>query len=237
MRRGIQSLMCCVLLLTGVACAPESPTAFVQGNVPLDGECVASEDTEKLFLSGTYDVSPGSDGSCDVPYRLALLVSSFLRSNSDTDLGRAEPNILRVHSAEVKLMNLQRQTLLFEEAQLPNPFLVTTGGILEPSSGTEPANGIAFVEVIPIAYAPYLGDFVNDQILAEVQLFGTTTGDVDVDFQPWVYPVDICDGCLTFCASVFSQAEMGGPSLDEFTEGTCRDNAGADDRICVDSGC
>jgi hypothetical protein len=171
-----------------------------------------------------------------------LRINSSLRAGNDPDLGRAEPNFLRVHSAEVKIMNLQKQPILFEDEEevLPNPFLVTTGGIIEPAgSSAEPASGLAHVEVIPIAYAPYLGDFVNDQVLAEIQLFGTTTGDVDVDFQPFTYPIEICDGCLTVCKSQLSPTNTAVDAMtrEELADGDCDDNAGADGRYCVDPGC
>lgn len=243
MRRA--SLVCLLLVLALGACAPESPTAFVLGNLELDATCVASDTSELYRATGVYDISAGGpDGStlCDVPYRMMLKINSSLRPGNDPDLGRAEPNYLRVHSAEIKLMNLQRQPLGFEDEGevLPNPFLVTTGGIIEPaSSPADPASGIAAVEVIPIAYAPYLAEFSNDQILAEVQLFGTTTGDVDVDFQPFTYPIEICDGCLTVCESRLAptNTNVNAMTREELAGGRCDNNSGSDGHYCVDPGC
>ena len=245
MRRGLPSLVCCLLGLSLGACAPESPTAFVLGNLEVDATCVVSDTSTIYRATGLYDMAAGGPNGtsfCDVPYRMMLRINSSLRPGNDPDLGRAEPNFLRVHSAEVKLMTLQKQPIAFEDEDevLPNPFLVTTGGIIEPaSSPAEPASGIAAVEVIPIAYAPYLADFVNDQVLAEVQLFGTTTGDVDIDFQPFTYPIEICDGCLTVCKSRLAPTNTDADAMtrDELADGSCDDNAGADGRFCVDPGC
>jgi hypothetical protein len=243
MRRGFPSLVSCLLVSSLGACAPESPTAFVVGNIKLGADCSTTDAAEAFWASGLYDVSPGAEGACDVPYRMALQVYSFLRQNNDSDLGRAEPNFLRVHSAEVKLMNLQRQPLLFdaEDAPLPNPFLVTTGGIIPPSAASgDPAPGVAFVEVIPVAYAAYLSEFVNDQILAELQLFGTTTGDTDIDFQPFTYPIDICDGCREVCASRLAPAPTapeGAPTREDLADGECDSNSGSDASYCVDPDC
>jgi hypothetical protein len=242
MRRGLPSLVTCLLSSSLVACAPESPTAFVVGNIRLDGQCTATASADSFWAAGLYDISSGADQACDVPYRMALQVVSFLRENSDPDLGRAEPNFLRAHSAEIKLMNLQRQPLLFddEESPLPNPFLVTTGGIIEPATSSgDPARGIAFVEVIPVAYAPYLSDFVGDQILAELQVFGTTTGDVDIDFQPFTYPIDICRGCRTVCSTLLAPTNPndGAPTREDLTDGECDNNSGADASYCVDPDC
>lgn len=245
MRRGLRTLVCCLLLLGSGACAPESPTAFVKGSIKLSSDCVASATADTFWASGVYDIAPGGpNGSdlCDVPYRMMLLIHSFLRPGADADLGRAESNYLRVHSAEIKLMNLQRAPLGFvgEDAALPNPFLVPTGGVISPAaSASEPASAAVPVEVIPVAYAPYLGMFVNNAIVAEIQLFGTTTGDVDIDFQPFTFTIDLCDGCLTICGDELApnSTNPNAPTREDLAEGECDDNAGADGRFCVDPEC
>ncbi len=220
------------------ACAPEGPTAFVTFNVVPDQNCLVSPDVggNKFYPIGHYDISPGTNGGCDHPYVVNLLVNSYLRSNADTMLGRAEPNILQLHSAQVRLMTLQKQTLTFEKANppLPNPFLVNTNNSLFPAAGTTPSTGIAAVEAIPKAYAPYLSDFDGAQILAEIQIYGTTTGDVDINFKPFVYPVEICDGCLIQCQGALDAAKK---SRMDLTQGRCDDNSGNDDRVCIDPDC
>ena len=135
-------------------------------------------------------------------------------------------------------MDIQRRTIKFSDG-LPNPFLVNTNNSLSPATGTEPATGIATVEVIPTDYAAQLDDggerFVGAQILAEIQIFGTTTGDVDIDFKPWVYSIELCDGCLTLCQQADIRDEMLDP--EEFIGDRCNDNAGADNRVCIDPDC
>jgi hypothetical protein len=234
---------CFVLLVLGLsACAPEGPSAFVTFNIPPNGSCVVSPDSTVFRAYGLYDISPGGNGRgnyCEKPYILNLLVNSYLRSNSDDTLGRAEPNILQIHSAEVRIMSLDKVTLEFTDSDppLPNPFLVTTNNSLFPARGDTPSMGIASVEAIPVAYAPYLSGFTGDQILAEVQIFGTTTGDVDVDFKPFVYPIQICDGCQTLCASQLVEADGTTRSVEDVYGEACPDDAGADGRICLDRGC
>ncbi len=242
MRRVLPLFALCLLSLSSGACAPEGPSGFVTFNLKPDSSCVYSPNvgSNTFFPYGLYDISPGrtAAANCEVPYRVNLLVNSYLKPNGDTMLGRAEPNILQLHSAEVRLMTLKRETLTFDEEEdpLPNPFLVTTNNSLFPAVGSTPASGIATVEVIPTAYSPYLSDFAEngDQILAEIQIFGTTTGDVDVEFKPFVYPIEICDGCLTVCKSdleamMITRTEL---AMDE-----CDDNSGSDGRWCVDGGC
>jgi hypothetical protein len=36
-------------------------------------------------------------------------------------------------------------------------------------------------------------------IIVTIQIFGTTTGGIDVLTQPFDYPVSFCSGCLVYC--------------------------------------
>jgi hypothetical protein len=235
------------MLLWLGGCAPEGPSGFVTFNLMPNSQCVYSPDVgvNNFFPIGQYDISPGfgedSEGNptevCDSPYFVHLLVNSFLRPNADPALGRAEPNILQLHSAEVKLMSIDNQALGFtddEGNRLPNPFRVTTNNSLTPATGSTPATGVAAIEVIPSDYAPYLEMFDGSQIKAEIQIFGTTTGDVDIEFKPFIYPIAICWGCLTIC-----QQEIDGETLtmEDVIRGQCEDNASADGRVCIDKTC
>lgn len=223
------------LLLALTACAPEGPTAFVSHNIPPDSACVVEPRSSGLFLpTGKFDIARGANDECEKPYMLNLLVNSNLRTNQNRDLGRSEPNVLQIHSAEVRLMDLDKRTIIFEQSDpmLPNPFLVTTNNSIYPSLGTAPSLGIAAVEAIPIAYADQLDSFVGGQILAEIQIFGTTTGDVDVDLKPFVYPIEICDGCLTTCLGRLVFEDV---MVEDLIGDDCDDNAGADGRWCITS--
>lgn len=229
-----------VLALLG-GCAPEGdPSGFVTFNIPPDGNCRVSPSQSDVFIPiGLYDIAPGGTplgNRCEHPYFVNLLVNSFLRSNAQNDIGRSEPNILQLHSAEVLLTTVAKEVIDFNRGDpLPNPFLVTTNNSLPPSRGTNPTTGIAAVEAIPVAYAEQLNNFDGKQILAEIQIFGTTTGDVDVDFRPFVFPIEICNGCLTLCLGDIAAA---GDVPDDYVDsGECDDNAGADGRVCFDPDC
>jgi hypothetical protein len=224
------------------ACAPEGPTAFVTYNIPPDANCVFSPDSTTYFGTGLYDIAEGGPGGgdfCKRPYTVHLVVNTFLRPNANVMIGRAEPNVLQLHSAEVTLMDLSKKPLKFSgDDSLPNPFLVTTSNSLFPSSGTSPSTGIATVEAIPTRYASFLTDFTDSQILAQIQIFGTTTGEVDVDFKPFTYAIEICDGCLTICRKDNPAGEIGVEvKREEIIGDHCDDNSGNDDRICIDPDC
>lgn len=221
------------------ACAPEGPSGFVTFNLVPSSDClVTPEGTNRFYPIGLYDISPGEVDACSNPYVVNLLVNSFLRPNSDPMLGRAEPNILILNNAEVKLMDIQRRTIQFTAGgtNLPNPFLVPTSNALAPSTGSEPSMAVAAVEVIPVDYAAQLNSdmFVGAQIMAEIQIFGTTTGDVDIEFKPFLYPIEICDGCLTFCNGDLMEDSI---DPDELIGDQCADNSGQDGRVCIDPDC
>ena len=72
-------------------------------------------------------------------------------------------------------------------------------------------------------------------MLVEVQLAGTTTGNVEVDFRPFLYPLVICKGCLSFCKG--KDLSTDPTRLNNLTADHCADGAAQDDRICVDPTC
>jgi len=207
-------------------CGPNG--AFTAAILAPDEECVLSADSRKI-PTGLYDVSSGFDGeggSCDAPYVVAVLLYSCLQGINDT---------LQIHSAQVRLQDINRSTIAFDRfTPLPNPFLVTSNTAIFPMRDDGPSPGVAAVEIIPTVYAEQLDGFDGQQLLAEIQLFGTTVGDVDVELEPFVYPIRICNGCLTLCGAHLPP-ELSAEEI--YGEGVCRDNASADDRICVDSSC
>jgi hypothetical protein len=238
------SLLSCIGLF---ACAPEGPTAFVTFNlVPSSGCIYTPQTTGNMFYPiGRYDISSGGvnktsgappSDNCANPYLVNLLVNSYLRPNNDPTLGRAEPDVLQLHSAEVRLTNNKQETISFDRVTpaLPNPFLVNTANSLFPAVGSTPSTGVAAIEAIPKAYASQLDGFVGSQILAHIQIFGTTTGDIDINFKPFVYPIEICDGCLTLCQS---DLDMHMKMRSDITKDRCDDNSGSDDRVCIDPDC
>jgi hypothetical protein len=141
-----------------------------------------------------------------------------------------------LHSAEVKLKTIDGETLDFG-ASLPNPFTTTTANSIEPTNSSDPSVGVAVVEAIPEPYSRFLSQLVGATIIAEVQIFGTTTGDVDIEMRPFNYPIKICDGCLTMCQ--FDDILNRMLTVDDILMGDCpaRAISGQDGRVCIDPGC
>lgn len=244
MRRILLSLTT-VAALTVVSfggCAPEGPSAYVDANIEPDTECLfapGSTDSVVQLASGLYDIAVNAGGNneryCENPYVMALRLNSQLRANMDMELGRAEPNVLQVNEAVITLRDRQGARLVIGSGDgLPNPFRVNTNAAVRPTDNEDPALAVVFVEAIPVPYADFLNDFVDDQILVEVQLVGRTLGDVEFDLAPFTYPVRICRGCRTRCGG---QADPVNELLLEELSDSCQDDRGFDNRLCFDPNC
>lgn len=239
MRSVLPVVLLLALSLTG-ACAPEGSSAYVSRNVPLNTACLPDVDGLGI-ATGIYDVgSNDSRLNCVHSYYMNLFLNSNLKSNSFESTGRAEPNVLLITHADVRIMNKNQETMGFVDgdgvpiSDLPNPYRVQTASSLAPSTGSDPSTGVVEIEAIPLAYAEMLTDYSGDSILLEVQVFGTTTGDVDVDFRPFLYPLAICTGCLSRCRSSFNGKEA---DLTAIKSNQCDDNGAQDGRYCIDSDC
>ncbi|HKU36678.1 MAG TPA: hypothetical protein VJR89_00990 [Polyangiales bacterium] len=241
MRRVLVTFSSLLSLLA--ACAPEGPSAYVSFALPVPQNCVVAPDSDEFVAAGSYDIANGGDWAgkrqskfCNASYYLHLLVNSNLKANANEATGRAEPNVLQVQEAEVELIDIEQQVPIeFDDKadSLPNPFRVKVNSSLSPTTSTEPTRGVASVETIPSGYRSSLRDYIGKQILAEVQIFGTTTGDIDIDFKPFSFPIHICEGCMTRCAGSFPD----GATDEDMYGDSCPDDSGSDGRRCIDPGC
>jgi hypothetical protein len=241
--RSVPTLAFVSLVSTFTACAPQGSSAYVSFNVPLGADCKPDVAATDPLASGQYDVgSPTATTTfCAHSYFMHLQVNSNLKANAQDSTGRAEPNVLQITQADIRLMNNKQETLPFTtkdkagntitDATLPNPFRVQTADSLQPSTGGTPSMGIASIEAIPKAYAPKLASYSDSTVLVQVQLFGTTTGDEDIDFRPFLFPISICRGCLTMCTTTGEdRTAVLNPDL-------CDDDGAQDGRYCIDPGC
>jgi hypothetical protein len=233
MRCALVTCLCLASWLAG--CAPEGASAYVSANLPLDNECEVNLGGNKYVAVGAYDIAGSTtmkDSFCQRSYYTHLMVNSNLKANARAATGRAEPNVLQVTEAEISLLDIEQDGLIPFDArsrELPNPFRVKANITLLPSSSDDPTQGEVPIETIPVGYASQLSDYVGQQIMAEIKLFGTTIGDVDIDFRSFSFPIHICQGCMTMCASAIPD----GMSADDVIGDNCDDNAGADGRLCI----
>jgi hypothetical protein len=228
-----------VALLGSAACAPAGSSAYISGNVPLSGECVPG-DGNVLISTGLWDVlkTGTKKTTCLKPYRMSMVINSNLRANSNLAVGRAEPNALLVNYADVTLLDKDESPIGFDAlkgAPPPNPYRVYTAVSIPPTADDNPSQGFVTIDAIPTAYAEVLRRVAQrgDSILVQVQLFGKTTGDVDVDFAPFLYPLALCQDCLSTCMTDPMWA-ADPASLSDLNADKCTDKRAQDDRTCID---
>jgi len=200
-----------VLGLVAVGCG--SSDLVASGVLGKDESCGYTANERYASAPRTYDFQPaaaqGGAFDCETSYYAQLLVSN---ENSDTAI---------VENAVVRIMTTDQATILFDAAStpLPNPFRVSVGS---PVSGE--TKGVVPVEAIPASYGAQLSHFAAFDLLVEIELLADVDGS-EAGSNSLVFPIEICDGCFTFCAS----------DPDAPTE-AC-DAVQRQGEICIDDGC
>jgi hypothetical protein len=227
----ILRLFACVFVASATACGSDvelngdvARGAFASINIKPDSSCIYTPEGASV-ASGLYDISEAArSGSrskgCAQPYRVHFLIES--------DVGES----VLFQRATVTLSTRGGDKLQFDEAKEPlaNPFDVITSGRVDDESG----KGIVRVDAIPSAYAVFLFEFVGAEVVIEARMEGRTPSDKVIATQPVRFSVEICDGCLSRCASELIDNQL---RREDFAMDECDDNAGADGRICWDPDC
>jgi hypothetical protein len=202
--------------------------AFISGNLALGDDCLTTPDSP-LLQSGEFDIAVAGTANADEDSE-PCRTSYVLRLLTETDADE----VALFDRAEVTLRTLNRQVLAFDG--LPNPFKLVTAASVRPNGDT-PHRGVIEVDGIPAAYAQYLEDLVDSQVLVDVQLHGHLEGGSAVHTQAFGYPVNICEGCLTMCRD----ADLGGSDLSpaDVIGDACpaARSSGMDGRYCIDPDC
>jgi hypothetical protein len=209
----------------GAQDAGNSPVS-ISFNLKAGRDCNYSASQSVVFTPvGLYDVL--NQGTChDHPYTAHLFVRSVWQNKMPGDQ-------LHIDSATITLQTVDQPTIQFGTDQLPNPYTATTSVTFASASEVEQL-GVAALRVIPGSYRPALAKFSDKQILAKIQLHGTTTSGEKIDATPFVYPIQICVHCLTFCNSTPNDMMQ---DRQDFVGAICDDNSGNDDRVCFDADC
>jgi hypothetical protein len=105
--------------------------------------------------------------------------------------------VVNVVRAEVELRDVNGAPFLL--GALPNPFTVPATGFIPSSDGTSAGVGLGDVEVVPPAYGEELRAIGTGTIVAAVRVLGVTAGGADVESSEFIWPIDICTGCLFAC--------------------------------------
>lgn len=203
----MRSMVFLVLLaLAGAGCDDQNNVSFFIAGHALSevegegtgGRCMYSGESA-LALRGTLDVGQVCAGMANEftpPQQYVLhpmYVNQIINRESMGPL-RADPNGVFVQGAEVELRATDGSALA---VGLPNPFTVTASDYVPSATGVVESRAVGSLEIVPPLYGAALaGMGGNFTIVAAVTAFGETNGDVAVESGEFLWPIDVCQGCL-----------------------------------------
>lgn len=174
------------------SCVDNSQSLFIQGVLPrMAPACTVTYSPSTLTRGrGVLDVALSTD------YRATLLAANQLIPRGDGAAIKTEPNRIVLHGAEVELTD--------SEGAVPDgTFSVFAAGFVEVGSGETPGYGGLTATLIPhavgIAYSEELqneGLGASREVVARVRVYGETLGGITIDSAEYLFPIEICYGCL-----------------------------------------
>lgn len=169
--------------LAGGCADSDNVSLVVVKNVVPDEMCVVDPGGVAL-LGGVFDAAlAGNSYEAYVVFRNALV------TRRGTDLS-SDVNGIFVTSAEVELRGADGETPL---GISPNPFMTVMSTFVD-SGGGESGS---LVQLIPPGVAGAVP--AGQTIVAAVRFFGETQGGVAVETDEWLWPIQVCSGCLAVC--------------------------------------
>ena len=199
MSRFIFVAMLVAVTVAGCNRFPDNGLQIV-ANLPPDENCLLSADQDLRLLRGLYDLS-----YVGVDYVISPLLQSYLISNALEF--QAEQNNIQVNNFDI--------TILLPGGSMPtlpegfvNPYRVDTSAVLEAGEeGGAPSEDVAFAIGIPASYQSALQGIPS--VILEIRAGGTTFGGFSQRSAPFLWPVDLCAGCLG--ATCEEPAKLGDP--------------------------
>lgn len=177
----------CLSLFVGCVDDADNVSVYVSGHVSTDEECILNI-SNPLLLYGVLDISLSRT------YVLHPLYNNQLLDRSSTAPLRVDTNGVIIEGAEVRILNANREEII--------PTYTVPGTVFIPSSGNDgPGQQIGTLIIIPNQVGDQIATIAGDgaTVFAAVKAFGTTNGDVAVETDEWLWPIDLCNGCLAQC--------------------------------------
>lgn len=182
------------LLALAPACVDnDGPSLVVLGNGLFDDECRIDPANPELVLRGALTVLTGLETS----YEIQPVFQNQLPNLAST-AGRSDPNTILVRGAVVRLINADDRALI--PFSRPNPFSIDMS-VVVPSAAeiTNPGLAVGSVTIIPQPYVQELRGILNldagpRTVVAEVEFFGETTGQNNVESSEYIWPITVTAG-------------------------------------------
>ena len=191
-RRRIRLLwaaLAALALASGCTTDAGGSMIIVQNQVP-GPDCVISATQSTTFRdNGRIDINAGGG------YLFTPLVQSLVQDSSDQSL----PRVIAMRGADVEISFTSGPFTADEEAGLREDRLTRFSTAFSGSLFPRALTSFSFV-VVPIGLmdrlAVAMGPGATAQLAVEVSVFGDLDGS-DVESVPFIYPIEVCNGCLT----------------------------------------
>jgi hypothetical protein len=216
MRRVLVAVLAFVVpVLAG--CTEDNPGLIVIGNVQPDAMCVYRPAAGSLVARGVYDVAFPHG------YYVAPLFNSWLVSRTMIRPipPMVETNGIQIEGAEVELTAQDGSALPIATSA----YTVAASAFVPPALGIAPGAGTGLVEAIPASVGTELAGALGSgttTITARITFFGRTAGGSVIDASPWLWPIEVCTGCLEApCGTMFEAQCNVGQDGSRYTSASC----------------
>lgn len=201
-------------------CTTQNGSVFIEGILPIDTatQCVVDA-ADKTFVSGALlDVGTGNDNpnSLVVAARVVTNLPNSFQAQDDTKADTQSPNYPTYGNSDTNVINFTETRVLFTtdadrdgtkvlkgivKTSGDAPNAVGLGGTVYNTQAQLNSAAAIIATVITETDAKALQSWLSTQggegrVLANIQIAGTTTGGGAVLTPPFVFPVDLCAGCL-----------------------------------------
>jgi hypothetical protein len=193
--------------LLGSSCAENDSSLFIYGVMDITrSQCVASADSAAVLLaSGTMD------RLFENGYQAAILVGSHLTERGSREKLRTETSRLSITGARITLFGTNGAVIAVDSAAT---------GLVNPANGTDPGLAAVFARIIRPEDGDSLGP--DGQIIARIQVLGTTLGGQEIESAEFDYPITVCDGCLiSYPAESLTEGICTGGATESETQTVC----------------
>jgi hypothetical protein len=171
------------LLVLPAGCVTNESSLFVEHALYLDAGSECSFDTDlPAYASGQMDIGIRNAG-----YGLAISLVNQLQALGDPDLLRTETSYIRLEGAEVSIEPITGGT------SVP-AFTLPLTDTIPPGSGSTAGRSVSFLKLVPSGAIEETGTY-----LIHVTMFGHTLGGTSIETGEFVWPLEVCDGCLRSC--------------------------------------
>jgi hypothetical protein len=176
-------------LVIASGCTTDSGGSMIilRNQVPGEGCEISANESDAFYSSGIIDTN-ASRG-----YVFTPLVQSLVSLSSD----ESNPRLIAMRGADVEISFPSGFLSEGEEATLRDDRLTRFSQAFSGSVRPGDFSSFSFV-VVPTGLLTRLGLAAGDsvQLTVKVSVFGDLDGS-DVESDPFVYPIEVCNGCMT----------------------------------------